>query len=718
MVIFFLMLLFEGQRLSPVLERTGAGYPVLLTVNRCLHEIGIKTKIYDLSARLHDEFDYIAKHSFFRDMQNVTPTLKARWQTMLSNQTLPAPAPSAKQTEKLPAKNTDSEIPLTDSTANAENPAQSVMRTSEDTQSDLTADLPIDQQADTQNSASFQEPISPVPQKETIQNTDQEKYRYNIYNYPFNAELVRNPETKSGIAGYAAHIPDYGKKKNVLLVGDSMMMEGLGPTLHARLRKRDNLTVHREGKYSSGLSRPDFFNWFDSLPPMLEAYQPDLLVISLGANDTQDIVIDRKRYFIDTKPWEEIYLQRSKDFITLADNGKRRILWVSLPVMGKEPYFTRTKRISKLQEEASKDVPLAQFVNIEHLLTENGKYTTFYKGKNNQSIRLRSQDLIHVSTEGGEILTDYVLPYVDAELAELYAEETPFCYPPVAGMANRVTFTSGLRQKQAEYYIWLPETQTMLTEPPNNQTADNEKKKGRNKYPDVPKLIAEQQGGKRYPVLYLLHGATNSGKEYVEMLGKELQELANSKQAIIVAPSCEPYGWYVDSPIVSENQIAGFITKELVPHIDSLYPTTKKRAIAGLSMGGHGALLLGFRNKNLFQSMASISGVLDIRMHKNNWKIKNLLGELTPENQKIWDDNSVLELINKKWPATSPRQIIVVTGNKDKLVLEENRSAQKSFQKRGFSMEYIEADGIHNWNFWQKHIPETLSKQADFLNTL
>lgn len=718
MVIFFLMLLFEGQRLSPVLERTGAEYPVLLTVNRCLHEIGIKTKIYDLSARLHDEFDYIAKHSLFRDMQNVTPTLKARWQTMLSNQTLPAPAPSAKQTEKLPAKNTDSETPLTDSTANAENPAQSVMRTSEDTQSDLTADLPIDQQADTQNSASFQEPISPVPQKETIQNTDQEKYRYNIYNYPFNAELVRNPETKNGIAGYAAHIPDYGKKKNVLLVGDSMMMEGLGPTLHARLRKRDNLTVHREGKYSSGLSRPDFFNWFDSLPPMLEAYQPDLLVISLGANDTQDIVIDRKRYFIDTKPWEEIYLQRSKDFIALADNGKRRILWVSLPVMGKEPYFTRTKRISKLQEEASKDVPLAQFVNIEHLLTENGKYTTFYKGKNNQSIRLRSQDLIHVSTEGGEILTDYVLPYVDAELAELYAEETPFCYPPVAGMANRVTFTSGLRQKQAEYYIWLPETQTMLPEPPNNQTADNEKKKGRNKYPDVPKLIAEQQGGKRYPVLYLLHGATNSGKEYVEMLGKELQELANSKQTIIVAPSCEPYGWYVDSPIVSENQIAGFITKELVPHIDSLYPTTKKRAIAGLSMGGHGALLLGFRNKNLFQSMASISGVLDIRMHKNNWKIKNLLGELTPENQKIWDDNSVLELINKKWPATSPRQIIVVTGNKDKLVLEENRSAQKSFQKRGFSTEYIEADGIHNWNFWQKHITETLSKQADFLNTL
>lgn len=706
MVIFFLMLLFEGQRLSPVLERTGADYPVLLTVNRYLHEIGIKTKIYDLSARLHDEFDYIAKHSLFHDMRNITPKLKARWQSMLSNNSLPD---SAKQ----PAQNTDSENPPIDASntdvPNMENSAQADMRASEEASPDT--------QADTQSGASLQEPFPPVPPEKNTQNTDKEEYRYNIYNYPFNAELVRKPETKSGIASYAAHIPDYGKKKNVLLVGDSMMMEGLGPTLHARLRKRDNLTVRREGKYSSGLSRPDFFNWFENLPPMLETYQPDLLVISLGANDTQDIVIDRKRYFIDTKPWEEIYLRRSKDFIALADDGKRRILWVSLPVMGKEPYFTRTKRISKLQEEASKDVPLAQFVNIEHLLTENGKYTTFYKGKNNQSIRLRSQDLIHVSTEGGEILTDYVLPYVDAELAELYAEETPFCYPPVAGMANRVTFTSGLRQKQTEYYIWLPETQTMLADPPNSQT-DNKNKTERNKCPDVPKLIAEQQGGKRYPVLYLLHGATGSGKEYVEALGKELQELANNKQAIIVAPSCEPYGWYVDSPTVSENQIAGFITKELVPHIDSLYPTTKKRAIAGLSMGGHGALLLGFRNKNLFQSMASISGVLDIRMHKNNWKIKNLLGELTPENQKIWDDNSVLELINKKWPATSPRQIIVVTGNKDKLVLEENRSAQKSFQKRGFSMEYIEAEGIHNWSFWQKHIPETLSKQADFLNSL
>ena len=160
------------------------------------------------------------------------------------------------------------------------------------------------------------------------------------------------------------------------------------------------------------------------------------------------------------------------------------------------------------------------------------------------------------------------------------------------------------------------------------------------------------------------------------------------------------------------------MTKELIPHIDSLYPTTKKRAIAGLSMGGHGALLLGFQNKGLFQSMASVSGVLDIREHKNNWKIKNLLGELVPENQKIWDEHAVNALIEKKWPATSPRQIIVVVGTKDTLVIDENRKAKDLFHKRGFKIEYIEADGTHNWAFWQKHIPETLAKQADFLNKL
>lgn len=738
--IFLCMLFFEEARLTPLLEREGANYPFLLTVNQYFQNIGEKTNIFAFNTFIHDEFAKIAEGDFFSSAQNLSPKIE-NWLVEYKKSKL-APVQETAEQEPIKTQETAEQkkiyqehAEITEETVQKESVhektaeiAEAGENLTESAQENLLQKMPdtaqndavlVSEQADTaaQTDMAEAQPALETAAEKTLaipaetanDSKPAEHYTYNAFNYPFNESLVTQAGTQDGIAVYAVRIPDYGRKKKVLIIGDSMMMEGLGPTLHSRLRKRDNLEVHREGKYSSGLSRPDFYNWFENLPVMLENYQPDLLIMSLGANDTQDIVIDKKRYFIDTKAWAEIYLQRAKDFIALADNGKRQILWVSLPVMGKEPYFTRTKCISKLQAEASKTVSNARFINIEHLLTENGKYTTFYTGKNNKSIRLRSKDLIHVSSEGGEILTDYVLPSVDKDLAVLYAKDVPVCYPPVAGMANHVVFTSSLRQKQVEYYIWLPETKISLAKPQEENTGEAAPL-------NVAETVQAQLGSKRYPVLYLLHGATDSAKIFVDKMGKALQEIADAKKVIIVAPSCEPYGWYVDSPLAADNQIAGFITKELIPHIDSLYPTANKRAIAGLSMGGHGALLLGFQNRSLFQSMASVSGVLDIREHKNNWKIKNLLGELVPENQKIWDEHAVNAIIGKKWPATSPRQIIVVAGTEDTLTIEENRKAKDLFHKRGFQIDYTEAAGTHNWDFWQKYIPEVLAKQADFLN--
>lgn len=712
-VVFFLMLFFEAQRLNPLLERESAKYPFLRPVQEFLTETGEKSGLYALSSRMYDTVSAVSQNSLFSENRSLFPVL----QTWLDGMQRRLTAQSGQNSTQPAEQNTAQNTALNTAPNAADSAKQNTAQTQPAENSALQKES-LQNQAERSQTASRTKSVSAessvqktaVPAqnsggaaKESAEQKSLPPYKQNSLGYPFNTDLLEKNQYPEGSDIYHALMPDFGRKKTVLLIGDSMMMEGLGPTLHHRLRRRDNLDVYREGKYSSGLSRPDFYDWPKNLAAMLEKYSPDLLIMSLGANDTQDIVIDKKRYFIDTKPWAEIYLQRSKDFIALADNGRRHIVWVSLPVMGKEPYFTRTRLISRLQAEASRTVPNASFVNIEHLLTENGRYTTFYKDKNNQSIRLRSQDLIHVSNAGGEILTDYVLPEVDRHLAALYAEDVPQSYPPAAGMANRVTFTSELRRKQAEYFIWLPQTDTKISAP---------------KEPlNVQKAIKEQLGNSRFPVLYLLHGASGSGRDFADNLGKSLQKIADGKKVIIVAPSCEPFGWYVNSPLAAENQIADFITKELIPHIDSLYPSSGKRSIAGLSMGGHGALLLGFRNKSLFRSMAGISAVMDIRVHKDSWKIKSLLGEYE-QNQKIWDENSVLAVTGEKWPATSPKQIIVTTGTQDNLVLEENRRALELFRKRGFTIDYTEAEGTHSWDFWRRYIPQVLEKQADYLNSL
>lgn len=98
------------------------------------------------------------------------------------------------------------------------------------------------------------------------------------------------------------------RKPLVLLVGDSMMMEGFGPVLQRTLRKRPDLEVVREGKYSTGLSRQDYFDWPAQLEKLVGKYNPDMVVICMGANDPQDIIDEnRKRHHADSESWKTIY---------------------------------------------------------------------------------------------------------------------------------------------------------------------------------------------------------------------------------------------------------------------------------------------------------------------------------------------------------------------------------------------------------------------------
>ena len=115
------------------------------------------------------------------------------------------------------------------------------------------------------------------------------------------------------------------RKPLVLLVGDSMMMEGFGPVLQRTLRKRPDLDVVREGKYSTGLSRQDYFDWPAQLEKLVEKYNPDMVVICMGANDPQDIIDEnRKRHHADSESWKTIYRSRAERLLAVATASYKR----------------------------------------------------------------------------------------------------------------------------------------------------------------------------------------------------------------------------------------------------------------------------------------------------------------------------------------------------------------------------------------------------------
>ena len=198
-----------------------------------------------------------------------------------------------------------------------------------------------------------------------------------------------------------------------------------------------------------------------------------------------------------------------------------------------------------------------------------------------------------------------------------------------------------------------------------------------------------------FPVIYLLHGAWGSYRDWPKKA--DLRSLASQYSVIFVCPDGQD-SWYFDSPIDPSFQFETYITQELRNYVESHYRTLnhpKYRAITGLSMGGHGALWLGWRHPDIYGSCGSMSGGVDIYNFPNKWKINERLGDYE-SNKEVWRKHSVSNLV----PSLVPGQnIIIDDGNKD-IFINENNALHQALDKQGIPHDYIVRPGAHNWEYW------------------
>lgn len=125
---------------------------------------------------------------------------------------------------------------------------------------------------------------------------------------------------------------------------------------------------------------------------------------------------------------------------------------------------------------------------------------------------------------------------------------------------------------------------------------------------------------RRYPVLYLLHGATSAPVEWLDgtyqglNLQTELDALIASRaipELIVVMPDADNKlgaGFYANSPATGNWE--DFVVRDLVRHVDRQYRTDARgpaRALVGHSMGGFGALAIAFKHPDMFGLVYAVS---------------------------------------------------------------------------------------------------------------
>jgi len=221
---------------------------------------------------------------------------------------------------------------------------------------------------------------------------------------------------------------------------------------------------------------------------------------------------------------------------------------------------------------------------------------------------------------------------------------------------------------------------------------------------------------KRYPILYLLHGRYGSeidwllkGKVHLTLDSMILQ--GEVVPMIVAMPNDGLYdtGTFYMDWYDGTGQFERYFLNEVVREVETAFRTASTRsgrAIAGLSMGGYGALTLALRHPRTFCAAASLSGVT-MPISPKLWGAwaRRVFGPLRGDGAKYRKQRDPRYLVTL--PATGSVRLHLNCGRSD-FLLQQNRKFHRLLQRIGRQHEYMEFPGSHNWKYWSRHVREVL----------
>ena len=164
---------------------------------------------------------------------------------------------------------------------------------------------------------------------------------------------------------------------------------------------------------SSGLSRPDFYDWPQRLVDQIVDFRPDAAAVLFGANDGQDVLYEGKVLKVGTKAWQEVYAQRVGEAMDILTKGGRRVYWVGNPIMKAFGYRERIAMMNHIYQAEAKKHPGVTFVSTWQVLAnDKGSYAEYLKDANGDQVLVRAPDGIHLTRAGGDVMAQRVLDVI------------------------------------------------------------------------------------------------------------------------------------------------------------------------------------------------------------------------------------------------------------------------------------------------------------------
>ncbi len=215
------------------------------------------------------------------------------------------------------------------------------------------------------------------------------------------------------------------------------------------------------------------------------------------------------------------------------------------------------------------------------------------------------------------------------------------------------------------------------------------------------------QNIKQARVLYLLHGLSDDYSAWSRHTC--IERYANEFGFVVIMPDGGK-SYYTD--MSTGDMYYKHFTEEIFTYIPSVFNINCKREntfIAGLSMGGYGALKFALRNPELFFGAASLSGCVDVchRLKTDpRWKMAKTQ-VFGAESQVKESENDLFYLLKNNHFNTFPVHIYLACGTED-FLYKDNLLFAEELKKYRLSHQISFSTGIHDWIYWDNEIQEVL----------
>ena len=223
----------------------------------------------------------------------------------------------------------------------------------------------------------------------------------------------------------------------------------------------------------------------------------------------------------------------------------------------------------------------------------------------------------------------------------------------------------------------------------------------------LPADMHERPAG-GWPVAYLLHGLTGDSTSWWRR--SAIDRLAEEGGVAVVMPEVQR-SFYTD--MCNGLRYFTWVTDELPRLCREMFGLAADRAhtwVAGLSMGGYGALKCGLARPDVFGACAGLSGAVDLRRllsEDADTVIRQEAQAIVGPDLALSECDDLFALLAKAAAQGDAPRLLVCCGTED-FLYADNVRFKEAVEAAGLPLRWFDGPGAHEWRYWADHIAEVL----------